>query len=247
MKKLITLGLLACAFVSTAFIDKSWAGPIRIGVDVDYTWSVMDQVNIQLNKGANVTNLNSGIAGMLDVDMFLNRFLLVGARAGYLLCLPASSRYDYVIYNQTSTINASLTPLEAGLSLNFKLPTTPLSLVAGVYAGYGFAFASYKNEISEPGQTSTFTLPFHGSGFMGELLGTANFKMFPDVSFNINGGYRLAKIPQMIQSEDVSFNGIPGVSISAGKKGDVLKDSDNNDCAFDFSGFTLGAGISLDF
>lgn len=247
MIKSATIGILACAFISTVFIGTSGAVPIRIGLNVDYTWSVMDQVNKQLNKGASVTNLNSGIAGMLDVDMFLTNFIMVGARAGYLYCLPASSRFNYVVYDQTTTINSSLTPLEVGLSLNFKLPTMPISLVAGLYAGYGFAFASYKNEISGLGQTSTFTQPFHGNGFMGELLASANYKLFSDVSFNIHGGYRLAKIPQMTQSEDVNFNGIPGISISAGKKGDVLKDSDNNDLAFDFSGFTIGAGISLDF
>jgi hypothetical protein len=250
MKKFIAIGLLACAIASTSLVAESEAAPyqkVRIGVNVDYTRVAMHQVNKELNKGVNVTNLGSGFTGMLEFHIALVPFLMVGARAGYLHSLPASASYNYVLYNQKTTINASLIPLEAGLSANIKFPATPISIMAGVYLGYGFAFASYKNDISASGGTATFTRPFNGGRFMGELPAAVNFKLASALSLNINGGYRFAKIRQMVQSHDVSYNGISGVSIPVGAKGDILKDSDNNDLVFDFSGFNIGVGLSLGF
>jgi len=250
MIKVFTLGFLACAFVLTNLAAESGVASskkMRIGVDVNYTRVAMKQVNKQLDRGGDVTNFGPGISGMLDLDLFLTRFLFVGARAGYLYCLPAEAEYNYVVYNQTTTIHASLIPLEGGLSANIELPSVPISLMAGVYGGYGFAFASFKNKINALGQTETFIQPFNGGGFVGELLAKINLKLSSAVSLNVNGGYRLAKIARMVQSEDVDFDGIPGLSIHVGEKGDILKDSDNDDLAFDFSGFNIGAGLSLGF
>ena len=250
MKKIITLGLLACALAATAFAADSENAPdqvVRLGVDVDYNLVAMDQLNKQLNKGTKVTNLNSGVSGMLDLDLAVAPFLTIGARGGYFSCAPASASYNYLVYDQTTTINTSLIPLEIGLGTNFAIPATPLSIMAGIYGGYGFASASIKNEISALGQTATVTQPYTGGGFVGDLLAAINLRLFSALSLNINGGYRLAKISQMVQSQDVSYNGIPFTSIPIGAKGDVLKDSDNNDMVFDFSGFHAGAGLSLGF
>ena len=237
-------------FSLTAFAFDSGAAPdqtTRIGVTADYTWTTMDQVNKQLNKGTKVTPLHSGITGMLEFDIVLVPFLMVGARGGYLYCLPASASYNYVLYNQTTTINTSLIPVEAGVSAITELPATPISITAGVYGGYGFAFSSFKNDISASGRTSAFTQPFSGGNFIGEVLAAINFKVSSAVSFNVNGGYRLAKIAQMLQSRDVNFNGIPGVSVPVGAKGDILKDYNNSDLAFDFSGYSIGIGLSRGF
>ncbi len=247
MRKCITIGLLTCAFASTAIAAESGVKTFRVGAHVDYTWVAMAQVNKQMNKGANVTNLNSGIGGMLDLDMALAPFLLVGARAGFLYFPSARTSYNYVLYNQKTTINTSLIPLEAGLIVKLELPATPISIMAGVYVGYGFAFASFKNDIDAIGQTATFTQPFNGGGFIGELPAEVNFKLSSVVSLNIIAGYRYAKIAKMLQSEDVRYNGIPGISIPVGAKNDILKDSDNNNLAFDFSGVNIGAGLSLSF
>jgi hypothetical protein len=252
MKKFITIGLLACAFASTAFAAEAGAGDapyqtVRLGVSVDYTTVAMDQVNKDLNKGGNITKLVSGITGMADFDVILLPFLMVGARAGYLYCFPASASYNYVLFNQTTTFNASLIPLEAGLIANFEIPASPVAIMAGVFGGYGFAFASVKNDISALGQTATFTQPFNGGGFVGEALAVVSYKLASTLSLNINGGYRLANIPQMVQTEDVSYTVISGITVPVGKKGDVLKDSDNNALVFDFSGFNIGVGLSLGF
>jgi len=250
MKKILAIGLLACACASAAFAAETGTTPdptVRLGVDVDYTMLAMDQVNKQLNKGINVTNLNSGFSGMLDLDVAVAPFLTIGARTGYLNAGQAVATYDYLLFNQTTTYNTSLIPLEIGLGTNFAIPATPLSIMAGIYGGYGFASASIKNEFSTLGQTVTVTQPYTGGGFVGDLAAALNIKLFSALSFNLNGGYRLAKISQMTQSQDVSYTGLPGVSIPVGSKGDVLKDSDNNDMVFDYSGFHAGAGLSLGF
>jgi hypothetical protein len=104
-----------------------------------------------------------------------------------------------------------------------------------------------KNDISTVGQSSSYTQPYTGSGFIGELLGSVNFALSSELSLSINTCYRVAVISQMNQAEDISYNGIPGISIPVGKKGDSLKNSDNNDLPFDFSGLSIGVGISRTF
>jgi hypothetical protein len=246
MKKIITLGLLSCAFASSGFAIES-TEKMRIGVDVDWAWTAMDHVNELLNEGENVNSLHSGFAGLLNFDIVMAPFLTVGARTGIVLSQPASAVYNYLVYNQTTTINTSIIPLEAGVSAIFELPTTPISIKAGIYGGYGFAFASFKNDIGVLGQTTTFTQPFRGGCFVGELLATVNLKLSSALSLNVNSGFRLAKVLKMEQSENVAYNGISGVEIPVGDKGDILKDTDNKNLVIDFSGFNIGVGFSVGF
>jgi hypothetical protein len=250
MKKIIILAFLTWTFATAAGAAEGGAAvdqTVRLGVDVDYNLVAMDQVNKQLNKGVKVTNLNSGISGMLDLDVAVAPFLTLGARAGYLNCAAASATYDYLVYNQTTTLNTTLIPLEVGVGTNFAIPATPISIMAGVYGGYGFASASLKEDFNALGQTASVTEPYTGGGFVGDLAAAINLQLFSALSLNINGGYRLAKISQMTLTQDVNYNGIPYVSIPVGSKGDVLKDSDNNAMVFDYSGFHAGAGLSLGF
>jgi hypothetical protein len=249
-------GLLACALVSTAFAGDSADAPrqmVRIGASVDYTWTAMYRLNKQLkdnDTGVDVRTFGSGIVGMLDFDLALGHFLMVGARTGYLYCVPASARYDFVlpaVYSQATTVNASLIPLEVGLSLNVGSRAAPVSLTTGIFGGYGFAFTSYENDISALGQKRTYTVHYDGGTFVGELLAAVSLNLSSAVALNINGGYRLADVQRMVQSKDASFNAIPGFDISVGEKGDVLKGSDNKDLPVDFSGFNIGVGISVGF
>jgi len=240
MKKFMILGLLACVCASTAFASDNL---LRIGVNVDYTMVDMTQVNAQLNTGSSVSTMGSGISGMFDLDMSFLPFIMIGARTGYLYCAPGSLNYT-TLYK--STLNASLIPLEVGIGVNVKLPATPVSLMAGIYGGYGFAFASYKNDVSALGQSTSLTMPYNGNGGIGEVLAAVYFEMNSGVSFKINAGYRVAKISQMVQSQDVSGS-VSVVTFPAGKKGDVLKDSNNNSMAFDFSGLNIGVGLSHSF
>ncbi len=249
MKKIITICLMVFAFVSTTFADETKAAlyqTIRLGASVDYTILSMEQVNNDLGKGTSVTKLNSGIAGMLDLDVILAPFFMVGARTGYIYCPPASVTHNFV-FSQTTTINAALIPLEAGVIVNFGVPATAITLMAGAFGGYGFAAASYKDDFNLLGLTGSVTRPYRGQSYIGELIGAVNLKVSDGLSVNVNGGYRMAKITQMKLTTDVNYTGIPFVTYPVGKKGDVLKDADNNDLAFDFSGFNIGVGLSLGF
>ena len=207
----------------------------------------MDQVNTQLNRGTSAKTIHSGVSGMINFDFALMPFLMFGLRGGYLSCMPGTANYNLLVYNQTTTVNTYLLPAEAGLIANLELPVMPISLLAGMYVGYGFGFASFKNDISALGLSTTFTQPYDGGSVIGELLVRANLRLLAALSVNVNAGYRLAKIAQMKQSQDISFTAIPGITVPVGAKGDVLKDSDNADMAFDYSGFNIGAGVSLDF
>lgn len=227
---------------SPVFAEEEASKSIRMGFSVDYAVAAMGQVNTELNKGTGVTNIGPGVAGMINLDAALLPFLMAGVRGGYLYCMPAGA--SYLLDTVDVTYNASLIPVEAGVTANLEIPGMPLSVMAGIYGGYGFAAASVKKVINL--LDAVYTQPYTGGAFIGEALVTANFKMSSSMYLSVNGGYRLANIPRMIQSEDVTYD-LLGVSTSAGAKGDILQDSDSNDLAFDFSGFSVGAGLSLGF
>src|SRR5512133_2222071 len=223
MRKSIITCFVCCMFASTALAIESDEN-VRIGVDVDWAWTKMDDINKQLNKGENVNSLHSGFAAILNFDVVATPFLMVGGRTGIVFSQPASALYNYVVYNQKTTISSSIIPIEAGVSALWELPTTPLSIKVGAYAGYGFALVSFEKDINALGTTSSFTQPYTGGSFVGELLATLNFKLSPALSLNVNSGYRVAKVLELKQSKNINYNGIPGVSIEVGEKGDILKD-----------------------
>ncbi|PKL92099.1 MAG: hypothetical protein CVV21_04945 [Candidatus Goldiibacteriota bacterium HGW-Goldbacteria-1] len=252
MKKFLAAAMIVCVFALPAIAedavnneDKPYK-TINVGLDIDYTMPAMNQLNAQLNDGgSNVREMNAGIAMMLNVDAAMAPFIMVGLRGGYIYCLPAGA--DYLFETVKQTINAGLIPVEIGVITNFSMASTPISIMAGIYGGYGFALASYETKYDILGVTAESVQPFDGAGFVGELMGKVNYEMVSGINVNINAGYRLAKIMQLKQSKDVSYTDSLGISHSAGEKGDVLKDSDNTDMAYDFSGFNIGVGVSLGF
>lgn len=252
MKKFLAAAMIVCVFALPAIAedavnneDKPYK-TINVGLDIDYTMPAMNQLNAQLNDGgSDVTEMNAGVAAMINIDVAMAPFIMVGLRGGYIYCLPASATYLFGTIEQT--INAGLIPVELGVIANFGLPSTPVSLMAGIYGGYGFASASYETKYDILGVTAESVQPFDGAGFVGEFMGKINYEMVSGVNVNLNAGYRLAKIMQLKQSKDVSYTDSLGISHSAGEKGDVLKDSDNTDMAYDFSGFNIGVGVSLGF
>ena len=242
MKKFLATVLLAGAFVTSVCAADAPAQLTRFTVDVDYTTAAFGAVNSELNKGTNVTVFGGGVAGYANLDLALLPILLVGVRGGYMYCMPAAADYLFGAFKETD--NASLVPLEVGVSVNLELPSMPVSVMAGVYGGYGLANASYK--IDNTVLAQTYTQAYSGQSVIGEILAAFNFKLSPGMSLNINGGYRVAKIAKMTLNEDVNYT-ILGIPVSAGKKGDVSKDSNGNNMEYDFSGLNIGAGISMGF
>lgn len=243
MKKIIAIVLGVFAVVSTVFAEEEKAyESMRLGFSASYGIAALEQVNEGLNDGTSVTVMGPSVAGMLNLDMVVSPFLFAGVRTGYVYCMPGSAKY--LLETIEVTENASLIPLEAGVTANIEIPGVPVSLMAGVFAGYGYAMSSVKTEVELT--DSVFTQPYTGGGFVGEAVATVNFKVSSSLSVNINGSYRLAKIAQMTQSEEVEYT-ILGVPATAGAKGDILKDSGGDDLAFDFSGFNIGLGFSIGF
>ena len=250
MKKIIAaivLVLFMVPIVSAADSKSDAYQLVRVGIDVDYFTTAMDQVNTELDRGSSVTKLGGGIGAMADLDLAILPYVMLGARAGYLHSTPGSNDYDYIVYSQKTTLDASLIPIEVGACINLDIPSFPASIMAGIYGGYGIATASYQNEVNALGQTSTYTMPYTGGGFVGELLARVSIKLSSAISLNINGGYRMADIAQMKQTADVNFTGIPGITVPVGAKNNVLKDSNNNDMAFDYSGLSLGVGAAMSY
>ncbi|MCE5301084.1 MAG: hypothetical protein LLG37_09490 [Spirochaetia bacterium] len=246
MKKFFAAALIICVFALPAVSEDKPYKTIRVGFDVTYTMPAMGALNAQLNNEASdISEMNAGIACMLDLEAAPAPFIMTGLRGGYIYCMPASA--TYLLGTVKQTINAALIPLEIGVSTNFGLESKPVSIMAGIYGGYGFASASYENNYDVLGVTAKAVQPYDGAGFVGEVMASINYKMDSGFSVNINGGYRLAKIMQLKQSSDVSYIDSLGISHTAGEKDDILRDSDDNDLVYDFSGFNIGAGISMGF
>lgn len=239
-----------CALLSFATAYATHAAPsqiVRAGLSVDAAWVAMDRVNEQVGRGYDTTNAGPGILVSLDLDLAVLPFLMVGARAAYLHCQPTSASFNEPFYKRTQSIQASLVPLEIGLMANLALPKVPISIMIGAFGGYGLASATYRNNFVASGQTTTLTLSYAGGALVGEALAGVHFGLLPFLSMSVHATYRIAKVLQMTQRESVSFTAIPGISFPIGAVGEVLKSSDGADLAFDFSGFSLGAGISLGF
>jgi hypothetical protein len=251
MKKIIAAIVLVLFMVPMASATDSKSDAyqlVRAGIDVDYFTAAMGQVNTELARGpfnTSVTKLGGGIGAMADLDLAILPYVMLGARAGYLYSMPGSNDNNYIIYSQKTTLDSSLIPIEVGGCINLDIPSFPASIMAGIYGGYGIATASYQNEVNALGQTTTYTDPYMGGGFVGEILARVSIKMSSALSFNINGGYRTADIAQMKQTTDVNSTIYP--TVPSGPKNKVLTDSNNNNMAFDYIGLSLGVGVALSY
>lgn len=248
MKKIILSIVMVCVMMGISKENGELSQIIRLSGNLSYNMLNMAQLNSQLNRGIEVTTMDTGISAMVDANLIVTPSIMIGARTGYLYCLPGNSTLDYLLFKQKTTVNASLVPVELGFSINFELPEMPISLLAGIYAGYGFASASVQTEIVPIiGPTATILQPYAGRGYVGEAIVSLDVKLNPVMSINVNGGYRVAKIAKVEQTKEVAFNGIPFVAIPVGSEGEVYKDSDDKEMMFDFSGLNIGVGISLCF
>ena len=249
MKILLTAMILGVILAPQISAEEKTGQPgqkVRVGISAGYTQSSMSRVNSDLSQNATgVTALGPGTAAMLDIDFDLAPFVMAGLRGGYIYCLPASAAY--ASGSQKLTLNASFAPVEIGFNAWFEVPDTAFSLAAGIYAGYSYANVTYRSVFELPGISRVTARAFDGMGFTSEITASAGYKLAPGLSLSLNGGYRLARIARLRQSESATYTDSPGIPHSAGTKGDILKDSNNNDLAFDFSGFNIGLGLSKGF
>jgi hypothetical protein len=221
---------------------------LRLTLNVDFTTVSMKQANDAMNDDYAVTKLGAGVIGTFDIEIAVYPFLMLGPRAGYLYCFPATS--EHVLpgpLNTKTSMDVSLIPVEAGATLRFGLPGTAISLSAGAFGGVGFAHVVNNVDVINAGsQTSSYVQPYDGLGFCGEINAAVEIKIAKNVDFNVNAGYRLANIINVKQSENVDYS-LNSVIYTVGNKGETMKDASNTDVPFDFSGINIGIGISLGF
>lgn len=72
-----------------------------------------------------------------------------------------------------------------------------------------------------------------------QISADVKYAITPNVSLGVNLGYRLAKIDELKATKD-----IPEFDV---KKGDVIKDEDGKTIPADYSGLTIGVGLTFKF
>jgi opacity protein-like surface antigen len=210
-----------------------------------------------------ITKFGSGIFLAVDAGYEVLSGISIGPKIVYLSCsqakLTAEVQSFFGIINIEQTVDASLIPLMVGGRYSTKI-TEKISLLGGVYLGYGlanyksveksekiisnygFSITNLKSSVKmdnslQPSQN--VEVPADGLGFVGEISADVKYAITPNVSLGVNLGYRLAKIDELKATKDA-----PEFNI---KKGDVIKDENGKTIPADYSGLTIGVGLTFKF
>lgn len=228
----------------------------RLTLDVDFTTVGMKKVNDYMKtSGYDVSEFGGGFIGTLDIGIAVYPFLFLGSRISYLYGMPASYKWNADAMDpdptlKTETImDASLIPVELGATLRFGIPFTTIAISTGAFAGVCFARVTENidatNSLNKP---ASYVKSFDGFGFSAEWTVAAELKLMKGVDFSVSGGYRMAGVVNVKQSENAYYTFNNGTTVIAdGSKGDVMEDDTGTDVSFDYSGMRIGAGISLGF
>lgn len=246
----IAIGVILMSMIAVGYAQK-----INLGVWGGYATVSMNDVNEELDKFASsfpqqvltpeVTKLGSGLIFGVDVGYEVSGGILVGPRIGYLSCSQGSVSGEITqggyFYKFQTTIDASMIPIMIGGAYTKEVAEN-LLLSGKLYVGYGLANikSGFKTETNAPGATTeSFEIPYEGSGLVVDIGATGEYKIAENISLGLNLGYRIANISEIKASKDVPEAGV--------KKGDVIKDSEGNPVAVDYSGLTVGLGINFKF
>jgi hypothetical protein len=221
----------------------------RITFDVDFATVGMEQANDSMNTAVNISKFFGGFIGTLDLGIAVYPFLFVGPKTGYLFCFPAS--FENVIagpLNLKTSRDAVLIPVELGAALRFGVPfTNNITISTSAYAGIGIVRITDNVDVTRPGEKTSYVQSFSGLGFSGEWNVAVEIKLMKGVDFNVNGGYRIAGVPNVSQDAAAYYAFAGDPSTQVGNKGDKLKDAASINVPFDFSGLNIGVGISMGY
>jgi len=174
----------------------------------------------------------------------------IGVRAGYLYAFPGTIKLDISKggYYMKLNVNfdASMIPIEGGFSFKLALPASPISLGAGVYAGYGLANSklSMKIETNIPSAPNgSVEVPMQGGCLVVDILANAGMSIGPAMSLGLELGYRIANVSEMKSTQAVSNTDL-GFEFA---KDEVVKDENGDPVPFDFSGFVAGLKFTIGF
>jgi hypothetical protein len=231
LKLAVIAALLLPAARALALMDLSAFG--------GYTTLGMGDVNSGLNSAAAgnanvaVTTVNSGFYVGGDAGFTVFPFLKVGPRLEYVQAGQGSLSSG----GTKVTYDANLMQYELGLSVDSSLPLTGLSVIGGVWGGYGVA--STQAAFSQYSDVNSGL----GGGFVGEAAAQLRYKLFAGLSLGLDLGYRLANISNVNSTKtfyDSSFwNSLSGQP--------YIKNSNGSQGSIDFSGMNIGGALSFDF
>ena len=218
LKVMMAAALLLAAKQASALIDISGFG--------GYTTLNMSGVNTALdhfaaNNSGTSTDVKSGYYVGADAGITTFPFLKIGPRLEYV----GAGQGVVTTPGGKATVDSNLLLLEAGVTFDTSLPLTGLSVIGGVWGGYGMANATVT-------QTGSGDFTGKGGAFCGEVAAQLRYKLVAGLSIGLDLGYRLANIATVNDT-----NGNP-----------LIADPNSGDAEpFDFSGFNVGGAVSFDF
>jgi len=247
MKKSVLILAAAClALAATArasFVDVNAFG--------GFTTLTMGDFNGEMDKSA-ASTLTLIPAGSTVETTHVNNGLYIGADAGFAFfpIVKIGPRIEYISAGQaklvvttpgstvTNTIDSSLLMAELGVSSDWGLPLSGLSVSGGLWGGWGMANGSDKYSGFNTPADGTYTLS--GSGLTAEAAARLKYSIIPLLSVGLELGYRYAPISKLTADKD-----LPGQS--DGDKKVLQKNGSTDPVAMDYSGLNVGLGVNLNF
>ena len=191
-----------------------------------YATMAMGDVNGVIDSaagpGVTTTKMTSGFYAGADAGITVMPFLKVGPRLKYL-----QAGEGKISNGGTATIDANLMEYEVGVTADTSLPLTGLSVLGGLWVGYGMANATVNPGGLFPGSSQNGT----GGGFVGELGAQVRYKLFMGLSLGVDLAYNMANIKTVNQSNGQT----------------LLNNTSGGNAGFDFSGLNAGGALSWDF
>lgn len=191
-----------------------------------YATVAMGDINNAINNsggGTTTTDITNGFYVGADAGITLMPFLKIGPRLEYLQPGEGSVAFG----GAKATIDTSLMMYDLGVTADFSLPLSGLSVQGGLWGGYGMANATVNPGGLFPGGTQTGT----GSGFVGELAAQARYKLPMGLFLGADLGYLMANVTNMNKS-----NGQALVTTNAGAEAN-----------WDYSGLHAGGAVGWNF
>ncbi len=261
MKKFLYISFIV-VFVSFCFSED-----ISFFVEGSYNQIAMEDVNEKLQEirtnafdtfinlikqlggtgSSSITNFKDGSSFSGGISYNLNEKMNGVVKASYFSSNPAQIKGDasISIFNQIAEYHGKLNSYVdfTAVMLGYEYTTTQsqFNLGVGIYLGYAWANfeAKYKYDTIGPNQQESggWTLPANGENFIGEGSFVIKYNYSLNLNFFVKAGYRYAIIPEMKAKQDV-----PDINV---KKGDALKNDNNETIKFDMSGLSFSIGISF--
>ncbi len=234
---------------------------IRVSPYAGFTTVGMATVNDFLfgnvtSDTAKFSKFGAGFTAGVEAGYSFLQGLYTGLKLG--IVLPANATYtdeyssSFMSYKTDNRYSVSMIPVMLGGSYEFKIPNTPVSAGAGIYAGWGFASGSFigntEQTITIMGITtktsSNSDAAFSGGCFTADISAFGEYKISDMISAGLNLGYRIANVSEMKYTKVPDGSGYEtGDTVEYWKSGWT----EPKPMPFDFGGFIITARASFYF